>query len=88
VVIEAMACGVPCVTTDVGDCREVIADTGRVVAPGDPGALASAWQEVLTLPSAERNILSQRSRKRVEARFSLAHAAAQYQSAYSELLHA
>lgn len=88
VVIEAMACGVPCVTTDVGDCREVIADTGRVVPPGDPEALARAWQEMLELPSAERNTLSQKARQRAEAHFSLAHAAAQYQSAYRELLQA
>jgi glycosyltransferase involved in cell wall biosynthesis len=88
VVLEAMACGVPCVTTDVGDCREVIADTGRVVPANDAAALAAGWEAMLSMPSAERNALSQKARQRVEAHFSLQHAAHQYQTAYAGLLHA
>ncbi|HEX9336008.1 MAG TPA: GT4 family glycosyltransferase PelF, partial [Pseudonocardiaceae bacterium] len=41
-VIEAMTCGRPCVGTDVGGVSEAIGDTGIVVPPRDPGAMATA----------------------------------------------
>jgi glycosyltransferase involved in cell wall biosynthesis len=45
VIGEAMACGIPCVATDVGDCRVLLDGFGSVVAPGSPragGAVLSA----------------------------------------------
>ena len=47
-VIEAMTCGRPCVATDVGGVSEAIGDTGIVVAPRDPEAMAEACVELLT----------------------------------------
>jgi glycosyltransferase involved in cell wall biosynthesis len=46
--LEAMACGVPQVVTDVGGSAEAVtADTGRVVAPHDPDAVAATLIELL-----------------------------------------
>lgn len=86
VVGEAMAAGVPCVVTDVGDAAWVIGDTGLVVPPGDPAALAAAWEQLWTLGEAGRRDLGQRARERVQQRFSIAGIAGEYESLYLSVL--
>jgi len=48
--LEAMAAGLACVATDVGDCGAMLGDgaAGRVVAPGDVAGLAAALREVVS----------------------------------------
>jgi len=47
VIGEAMACGVPCAVTDVGDSAEIVDGLGEVCPPGDPAALKRAIMRLL-----------------------------------------
>ncbi len=67
---EAMACGVPCVVTEVGDAALVVGPAGSVVPRRDPAALAAAVRRWLAMPEAERQALAQAARRRVVAEFS------------------
>ncbi len=68
VVGEAMACGVPCVVTDVGDSAWIVGETGVVVPPKNPEALAGGWSASL---QRERNEATLKARRRVEENFSV-----------------
>ncbi|ALA60764.1 glycosyltransferase family 4 protein [Nitrospira moscoviensis] len=85
VVLEAMACGVPCVVTDVGDAAHMVGDTGTVVPRRDPQALAQAWSAMLRMDCAERAALGAAARQRVLDEFSLARAVARYEHLFAEL---
>jgi len=82
---EAMACGVPCVVTDVGDCAHLVGDTGVVVPPRDPRALARG---ILRLAGEGADVRRQRggaARARIRSHFSIEAVARQYQDLYADL---
>ena len=85
VIGEAMACGIPCVVTDVGDSALIVGETGRVVAPRNPDALAEAWRELIQAGPAIRHQLGATARLRVQQRFALPAIARRYEEIYSEL---
>lgn len=80
-VMEALSCGVPCVTTDVGDCAKLIGHFGRTVQVKAPEALAQAWAQVLQESPAAAEI-----RGSAQARFDVAVAAQGYAQVYQEVL--
>jgi glycosyltransferase involved in cell wall biosynthesis len=82
---EAMASGVPCVATDVGDARLIVGDTGRIVPPRDPEALAAAWMELHDLGEGRRRALGALARRRVSERFALPDVVRRYERLYTEL---
>jgi glycosyltransferase involved in cell wall biosynthesis len=69
--VEAMAAGVPCVATDVGDIATLFADTGQLVPPGQPQLLAEAWRAVLEMPEHARQENITRARQRISSDFSV-----------------
>lgn len=85
VVGEAMASGVPCVVTAVGDAPWLVGDTGHVVPPRDPAALAAAIDEVIQLSPECRAVLGERARARIRDRFGLDAMVASYEALYQEL---
>jgi glycosyltransferase involved in cell wall biosynthesis len=82
---EAMACGVPCLASDVGDCAAIVAETGSVVPPGDARALADAMLAFIARGPAERAQLGRLARARVIAEYSIAAAARRYAAIYVTL---
>lgn len=83
VLAEAMACGTPCITTDVGDAADIVGGSGWIVDPGDPVALAAAIEEAL---SARHHSgwsgRQQRAREWIEESFSLDRMVADYRQAW------
>lgn len=81
VVVEAMACGTPCVVTDVGDSSEIVGDTGWVAPPGQVDVLTRLVLKALDEPDEEQASRRERARQRVEERFGIE----QMVSAYREV---
>ncbi len=71
VLAEAMACGLPCIATDVGDAALIMGDTGEVVPVADPAALADRVDRLLRTAPNERRRRGERARSRIVERFSL-----------------
>ena len=69
--LEAMACGVLCVATDVGDSKRILGEIGGIVPSRNSEALAGAIQELLRMDGAERAKQGQMGRDRVIQHFSL-----------------
>ena len=79
---EAMACGIPCAVTEVGDSPAIVGDTGKIVPARQPGLMASAWRELLEAGPEARRLLGEAARERVVTHFSVTQFAERYQSLY------
>jgi glycosyltransferase involved in cell wall biosynthesis len=86
VVGEAMACGVPCVVTDVGDAAYLVGTSGMVVPPRNPAALARAWKELLDAGSERRRTMGHLARERILTEFNLPDIVKRYENLYRELV--
>ena len=82
---EAMACGVPLVSTSGGALPEVVGDAGVTVPVQDPGAMAAAITELLK-DSERRQALGKAGLARVTKEFSWSRAAAQYLDLYHQVI--
>jgi len=85
---EAAAVGLPIVTTDVGGTAEVVVadESGLIVPPQDPHALASAMDMLMGMSPDTRAQMGRRGRAQVEALFGIDHVLDIWESIYRELL--
>ncbi len=85
VVGEAMAMGLPCVVTDVGDAAMLVADTGVVVPKEDSAALALGLGQLLAMTPDARQQLGQKAKARIHAEFSIDRARERFESIYQRI---
>jgi glycosyltransferase involved in cell wall biosynthesis len=88
VLLEASACGLPCVATDVGGVAEIVlnARTGFVVPPQDPAQLASAMRRLMAMPASARDEMGRAARTHVVQHFDQHAVTSQWESLYRELV--
>lgn len=87
VVAEAMACGTPCVTTDVGDAGLIVGNSDWVVPAKSPEKLADAiFNAIETIKKEGRDIVGERCRQRIEENFSLKKMVDSYINLWKEAL--
>lgn len=83
---EAMACSIPCVTTDMAGPVAVVGGHGWVVPVRDAPALAAAWEEMLALTPDARASRGQAAREHILKHFSLTKTVREYEAFYETLV--
>ncbi|MGH9564209.1 MAG: glycosyltransferase, partial [Terracidiphilus sp.] len=88
VLLEAGACGVPAVATDVAGTREVIVqdETGWLTPAGDPESLAAAMDRLVCMPAKDRRELGERARRHAIRNFSMETVLDRWEALYADLL--
>ena len=82
VVAEALACGVPCVATDVGDAARIVGRAGTVLPRGEPEPLAEAWDDLIAAGPGARDAMGRHGRERIGRLYSLTRAVERYEDLY------
>jgi glycosyltransferase involved in cell wall biosynthesis len=88
VLLEAAAAGLPIVATAVGGNQEVVRDeeSGFLVPPRDPEALARGMLRLMGLSEAERRLWGERGRDYVRSHFGLGQVVMRWEAVYREVL--
>lgn len=85
VIAEAMACGTPCVSTDVGDVADIVGDSGWIIPPQQSEALADAIEAAVAARTTEDwTTRRERARHRIASSFSLEQMRLGYAAVWAE----
>ncbi|RUO30338.1 glycosyltransferase [Aliidiomarina soli] len=86
VLAEAMACGVACVSTNVGDSNLLISDTQFLPSPEAPTELSASLLRMISLTKAEREEIGLENRNTIFFQFSSKRMADEYHSLYLSVM--
>ena len=84
VLVEAMASGLPCISTDVGDAQYIVQELGEIVPPRNSAVLVQATLNYVQQSNDEKLQLKQAVRERVEAHFSIEKVSQQYMQVWEQ----
>lgn len=79
-ILEAMACEVPCVVTDIGDSAAIVGDTGYVVDIHSPESLFQGCKRLIEAGPDFRTELGRAGRRRVEEQYNLPNIVSRYEA--------
>ena len=82
-VIEAMACGTPCIVTDVGDSHVIVGDTGWRISTRDTKALSGAMVDAASLTRGLLTGKGHLARARIAEHYSFDAVARAYRELYT-----
>ena len=85
VVGEAMSMGTPCVATDVGDARVLVADTGIIVPKENAIALCEGLAQIVEMPRAVRVAMGRRAQERIVNEYSMLRVCERFKAIYRSL---
>ena len=77
---EAMSAEVPCVVTNVGDCKFIIGDAGLAINSFDPYETAKAWENLYNMPNVKRRKIGINARNIVKSKFNIKKIVNEYET--------
>jgi glycosyltransferase involved in cell wall biosynthesis len=83
---EAMALGLPCVATNVGDTAVLAGNTVKLIPARNAQALAHGLLEVIALSEEQRSLMGQRAKEHVITEFSIEQACKRYDAVYRKIV--
>lgn len=86
VIGEAMACGVPCIATDVGDSRNIIDTAGWIIPPNSPKDLTNSIEKFLQLTNQQQESMAIAARQRIVDHFNLDDVANTYYQVFQSIV--